>query len=1168
MNRIIYGILCALLFCVVGVDTALAQTTGGTMRGTVTDAQGLAISGAKVSITNTQTGVTVPLDSNSAGVYNFPDLTVGTYQITVEKDGFKKYLRGGIQIFANQVTEVNVGMEVGSVASTVEVSGGTPLIETATSQISNDFTSLQVTQLPNADPSGSQLQLSLLAPGTTGQQAGITGEGGSIGGARPRFNSFTIDGVDDNRIDLNGHEQYVIPDTVAEFNLLTNQFSAEYGHSAGGQFNTVTKSGTNTWHGDGWEYNNNRNYDAYDNLEKQHAPGTAVPPKPRSDFNRFGADAGGPIVHDKFFIYGAYQKIVQGLASLGVGQSTPTAAGLTTLESISDTAVQAIFKQFPVAAAQTGTETVTVPGTSCVDGCPIPIGGIVPLAPSFLNQYDFMIKADANLGKHTLTFDVLYDRNRQPNLNASTPEPQFTGSTGEDARKYLVKDTWTISSSVVNEFRTAFSRLVVPFEVPAAFTNFPNAEVDTLGVNIGPQGCSPQATILNTYEVVDSMSYVRGKHNFKWGGTWAHSINPSGFLPRARGEWDYKTLDQLANDEVPTGRNGALRGAGSGKFRGNENSAGMFVQDDWKLFPRLTLNLGLRYEWNGIPLDDNLQNLNSISSLPGVINFGTPKADMNNFAPRLGFAYDPTGSGKWVVRGGFGISYDVTPQNFPSISLPPQLQTEQNPTLTCGLAGAPAWCADFTGGSGLGHGFLQGGGLLTVNIPCADQLTCRKSSSSTIVNIVEPKVLTWSAGVQHELPWNSSIEVRYVGTRSLELPIQARLNTQTGFDAGLLPIPTYFSAGAVPGTVASPAVTLGTWDAFENNGGGAKTPTGCADPSPFKYGVQGFCGALVTGFPPLANAIYHGISADFNHRVGHGLTLRANYTYSRNYDDATNELFTSSVNPRRGQDWRHVNQDWGLSALDVPNKLALSWVYDLPASHGDNALERGFTSGWELAGSWLAANGTPLTIINGGDANGDLSSAGDRPFLNPAGTKVNFAGANPGDHVQVDFVCNDGAGGATRIVAFNDTDVNGFANCGSNNDSNVVGYVAHDPTAKYVTAGLGAKSNLGHVGFRSPGYNVWNMYLQKDTKIGERVHFALSVAAYDLFNHRNFALAQPDVFQAANGSFINLVNNALTTTYTNIQATGDGSVNCGCFLQPRQFSGGSRILRLGLKVVF
>jgi hypothetical protein len=1144
MKRISCGLFCAFLVCFFVVQVGSAQTTGGTMRGTVTDSTGAAVASAKVTITNTATNVAVPLDTNPAGIYNYPDLIVGNYSVTVEKEGFKKYVRGGIQIFANQVTEVNVEMQLGSMTATIEVTSSAPLIETGTSQLSNDFNSLQVTQLPNADPTGSQLQLALLAPGTTAQGAGILGEGGSIGGARPRFNSFTIDGVDDNRIDLTGHEQYVIPETVSDFNLLTNQFSAEYGHSAGGQFNTITRSGTNSWHGDAWEYNNNRHYNAFDNLQKVNGF------KPRSDYNRYGGDIGGAIIKNKLFIYGAYQRIVQGLANQSVIQAAPTAAGLATLESISDTAAQDIFKQFPVASTANGSELVTVPGGACAGGCLIPIGNISPVAPSFLNQWDFMIKGDAVLGKHTLTFDVLYDRVRQPNVNTDTPQAQFTGALEGDTRKYLFKDTWVISSQFINEFRTSFSRLVSVFGVPAAFANFPNAEVDTLGINVGPQGCSPQSTILNTYQFVDSMSYVVGKHTLKWGGEWIHSINPTEFLPRARGEWDYTSLNELANDFVPTGLNGALRGAGSGRFRGNQNGAYGFFQDDWKFTRRLTLNLGLRYEWNGVPLDDGLQAMNSISNLAGVYKFAKPTSDTNNWAPRVGFAYDPTGNGKWVIRGGFGISYDVTPQNFPTLSLPPQLQTEQNPAITCGLAGAPAWCTQPNG-----QGFLQGGGLLQVNVPCATVLDCRLSTQGFINSsrngnaptVIEPKVLTWSLGVQHDLGWNSTIEVRYVRTRSLELPIQARTNVQSGLDAGILPMPNYFTAGAIPATVPTPAVTLLDWDNFFNNSGGANTPTGCADPSIFKYGVQGFCGSLVTAFPAIGNGIYNGVSVDFNHRVGHGLTLRANYTYSGNHDNATNELFSSRVNPRRAQDWRQLKDEWGPSALDIPNKFTLSWVYEIPGNHGDNAFVRGLSNGWQWQGTWQVYNGPPVTILNGADAIG-AGSAGARPLVNKSakGNGVTFP----------DFVCNDGAGGATRVVIDSST-------CGSGDDSNIVGYVAEDPTARYLFAAEGSKSNLGRDTFQSPGVNLWNMGIQKDTSIGERVHAIFSVSAYDVFNHRNFALAQPDVLIAGSGgsSNINLINNALSTTYSNI-------LGKGLFLNKTQFWGGSRILRLGVKLTF
>ena len=1177
MRKILCCLFCAFLVCGVVAEVCSAQTTGGTLRGTVTDTQGGAVAGAKVTITNTATNVATPLETNSAGIYNYPDLIVGSYSVTVETQGFQKYVRGGIQIFANQVTEVNVELQVGAMTTTVEVTSTAPVIETGTSQITNDFTSVQVTQLPNTDPAGSQLYLALLAPGQTAQQAGVTGEGGSIGGARPRFNSFTIDGVDDNRVDVNGHTQYVIPETVSDFNLLTNQFSAEYGHSAGGQFNTVTKSGTNSVHGGLWAYNNNRDYDAYDNLQKIPVSGV-VPPKPRSDFNRFGGEVGGPIIHDKFFVYGAYQQIVQGLASQGTGQFTPTAAGLATLESATDSGAADVFKQFPVATAQFGakTENVTVnpafiPGTTCPPpgGCNIPLGLISPLAPNFTNQWDWIVNGDVNLGKHVLAVHVLWDRQRTPNVNATTPQGQFTGSVAEDARKYLFKDSWTISSTFVNQFSASMSRFVQDFEVPATFANFPNAEVDTLGVNVGPQGCSPQSTIINTYQFVDSMSYVRGKHSLKWGIEWAHWISPTDFLPRARGEWDYKSLNELANDQVPTGRNGALRGAGSGRFRGNQNSIYWFAQDDWKVTRRLTLNLGLRYEWNGVPLDDGLQSMNALSDLAGVYTFEKPQSDTNNWAPRVGFAYDPTGSGKWAIRGGFGISYDITPNNFPQLSLPPQLQTEQNPGITCGLAAAPAWCPDFTGGTGTGHGFLQGGGLAQINVPCSTALDCRASTQGYISSvlgpnprIIEPKVLTWSVGVQHDLGWNSTIEVRYVRTRSLELPIQARTNTQTAFDAGFPSIPEYFAAGSVPATVPTPAVTLANFDTFLNNGGGAPSPpsaNGCVNPSPYVNGEQGFCGSLVTAFLARGNGTYNGVSVDFNHRVGHGLTLRADYTYSSNYDNGTNELFTSFVNPRRSQDWRHLGDDWGRSTLDVPSKLAISWVYDIPGNHGDHSIIRGLSNGWQWGGVWLAYNGTPATILNGADANGDGQSTGDRPMRNPLGTTTNFADPS---HVQADFVCNDGPGGATRIVAFNNVDANGFANCGSNDDTNIVGYVAHDPTAKYVTAGEGVRSNLGRVGFRTLGVQVWNMNIQKDNRIGERVHLVLGVSAYNVFNHRNFALAQPDVFQAANGSLVNTVNNALSQTYNNLQATGSG------FLNPNQFSGGSRILRLAVRLTF
>jgi hypothetical protein len=813
--------------------------------------------------------------------------------------------------------------------------------------------------------------------------------------------------------------------------------------------------------------------------------------------------------------------------------------------------VQAGLKQFPTSPGADTTFPVTVAGTSCAAGCAIPFGSIAPIAPNFYNQKDFIINGDYTQGKHQLSFHVLYDRQRSPNPNFDTPEPQFTGDVAVDARKYLFKDTWILSNRLVNDFRASYSRFLLDYGVPPTFSNFPNIELDDSGLDIGPQGCSPQSNVINTYEARDTLSYVRGNHTFKWGGSYTRWIAPSNFLPRARGEWDYANLNQFVNDLVPTGLNGALRGAGSGLFSGNQYGIALFAQDDWKVTPRLTLNLGLRYEWNSVPFGETLQGLNSIANLPGLgaplypggpssIIFGTPKSDTNNFAPRLGFAYDPLGNGKWAVRGGFGISYDVTPQNFPSISLAPELQTEQRPTLTCGLPGAPAWCAT-------GQGFLAGGGLLQVNVPCTDQADCRASTGSYDVNVVEPKILTWSLGVQHALPGNSSIEVRYVGTRGLDLPIQAQLAFESGFEAGLPAIPTYFSGSTVPATVAAGSPNLQQWDTFESNANSCPT-TG---PSPFIYGAEGFCGGAMTGFPPLASSIYHGVSVDFNHPIGHGITFRANYTFSKDIDDVTNELFSSRVNPRRSQDWRDLGADRGLSALDIPHKLALSWVYDMPGWNSDNAFARGLTHGWEFSGTWIATSGPPVTILNDIDANGNEDSAGDRPILNPAGT-VNAPSF-------VDFVCNDGAGGATRIVSASAQDPNTglVAGCGAGNDANIVGYVAQDPTAKYVQADLGAKSTVKNNTWRSPGSNVWNMAFNKKTKITERLSLQLGFSAYDIFNHRSYALAPPSVFETG----VTSVNNADSTTYSDITS---GAL----FLNPTQFSGGSRQMQLQVKLIF
>jgi Carboxypeptidase regulatory-like domain/TonB dependent receptor len=1122
--RLFIGVL-GLLLCLVLTSVTRGQRLDGSLRVEVGDTSGASIFDAKVTVTNEATGVSVSTDASSAGTYVFPNLLVGTYTVTVEKTGFKKSIQKGVTVESNQVAEAKVALELGEVSAVVEVEAGADLVKTESSELGATFSGRVVNELPVNTLGGDVKEFAVFAPGTTTQQGGVLGSGGSIGGTRPRFNGFSIDGVDDNRLDVNGPTQPVIQDSVAEFTLLTNQFSAEYGHSSGGQFNIVTKSGTNNWHGAGWWYNRNRDLNAATNQEiAAFVPGSGDV-KNRFDYNRDGGSVGGPILKDKLFIYGAFEYQNEGLGSQGATVTMPTANGMTQLLALSpDSAVLAILKEFPAAATKSG--------TALVNGQAIDIGQFAGVAPNFSNQYDFAVNTDLNLGKHQLRGRYLYDRFRAPSVNPVQPQSQFTGTQGNDGRKVIFTDAWSINSHFINDFRASFSRLDGPkFLAPAAFSNFPNVEIDAFGSNVGPFSGAPQSYTQNVYQGADNLSYIRGKHTFKVGAEFRTYIAPTNVLQRSRGEWDYASLNSFINDFVPDGANGALRGAGSGFTADNYHAFYTFAQDDWKITSRLTLNLGLRYEYSGVPRDEAKQALNAIANDPafGLI-FRKPKPDTNNLGPHVGFAWDPTGRGKWAVRGGGQISYDVIPNNFAINSLPPELQSEQNPTLTCGLSNPPAWCPSFLNPKdGTGKGFLLGGGLLQVNVPPTTQATARAATGSIIPDQVDPKVISWSLGIQHELFKDTSVEVRYVGTRSLSLPVQQRLNSASAFDpnfpgGGLAPLPTYFKASDVPATVASPVDTLAKIKAFVKN----------------PLSVDGFLG-VVTTFPPKGSGIYHAGSVDFMHRFARGLYFRANYTFEKNIDNSTNELFSSFVNPRRAQDGYNFAGERGRSVLDLPQKFAMTWVYDFPNIRTENRFLGGVARGWELSGTYLAQSGQPVTPLSGVDSNFNGDTAGDRTVLNPAGVGLTAS--------VVDPVCNDGAGGATRIVTATSKTA-----CPT---ANTVGYVAENPTARFIQAGVGTKTTAGRNTVSTPGLNIWNMSVLKTNKLTERASLQFRFETYDTFNHPNFSVGLP-----TNNGAIDGANN------TNPLNAGYIFVTSPTFLNKFAFNGGSRNLELGIKLIW
>src|SRR5713226_4018955 len=385
---------------------AAAQRTTGTLRGQVLDPMGAGVPNARVTATNQDTGVSISIETTSAGTYDFPSVLPGKYTVTVEAAGFKKFVKLGVPVLADQDNVADAKLELGTATVTVEVVAGAVQVQTTDSSLNNDFDAKDVAALPQAagTANGSPLNLAVLAPNVIAQPGGTHGIGGSVGGTRPRENNFVVDGVDDNNLGVTGNNSTVIPDAVGEFALKTNQFNAEYGHSAGGQFILVTKTGTNTWHGSGEWYAQNKNFNSIDQLTKAAIAGGTIPGQPDYDNNRFGGTIGGPILKDKFFVFGAYEYTKLHGQGTPTALIEPTAAGLATLQGMAaNSAVANILKNFPVAPAA-DLKPITVNGQS------IPIGNLIIISPVGQKEHDAQVNTDYTWGKHQLGARFLFNQ--------------------------------------------------------------------------------------------------------------------------------------------------------------------------------------------------------------------------------------------------------------------------------------------------------------------------------------------------------------------------------------------------------------------------------------------------------------------------------------------------------------------------------------------------------------------------------------------------------------------------------------------------------------------------------------------------------------------------------------------------------------------------------------
>jgi carboxypeptidase family protein/TonB-dependent receptor-like protein len=1128
-NELLMRFLIALLVAMVGsmcTQAAFAQRTTGTLRGQVLDPQEAAVASAQVTVTNEATSVSERAVTTSAGTYSFPSVLPGLYTVTIEQKGFKKAIKSHVNVLADQDNVADLRLELGAGSETVEVIAGSSQVQTTSSDLDNNFSADQIANLPVAGGIlASALNLAILSPNVIAQPGGTVGTGGSVGGTRPRDNNFTVDGVDDNNLGVTGPNTTVIIDSIAQFSLQTNQFSAEYGHSAGGQFNLVTKTGTNNYHGAAYGYWQNRNFDSLDYLTKQSILSGSTPGIPAYDDDRFGGNLGGPIIKNKWFFFANFEYTTLHGNGGAIPVEGPTAAGLSLLQGMAaDSVVSSVLSTYPVAASHNPAEDITVNGTV------IPIGDTAVLSPLFQREKDFQANTDYHTGNHQFGARVTYN---QASFITTVVPIEFNQATPLHNRKISLNDVWTANSNIVNDARIVYSYYFTGLFNPCTACP-PAVTLQDLGATaVGPTDQQYQRQ--TTYGASDNLSWAHGKHTFKFGGQYTHFIDPQFFLSRSNGDNEYIHTQTFINDLVPDDTGQTLRNAGSGLFAGTQTLFAGFVQDDFKVTPRLTLNLGLRYEYWTNPLGSSLQSQNAISNVPGVVTFGNPKTDKNNFGPRFGFAFDPRGDGKTSIRGGFGISYDVKFQNFASITLPPQIQSELNEASACGLPSPPVWC---TNG---GTAFLANGGLPAVLVPPTTQAEARNLTTSYIDDTVMPKILTWSLGVQHELARNSTIEVRYLGTRGLELPLQVRRNFESYFDAGGQALPTYLNSASVPTTYTA----------------STPTDTDFYNFNPNTYAAYGFSGN-VTGDPPLGSSIYHAGSVDFTQKSAHGLYFNINYTYSHTIDDGTNEFNSSALNPRRAQDSTRIGEDRSSSDLDVRHKLAMSFQYELPKTHVQNGFLKAALNGYVLNSTLIAQSGQPVTLQSGGlDSNGNGDAAGDRATINPSGTGIIAGESGQGD---VFAICENGSGSTYLAPTSFYANPNPTNGCNLNPGAPLgfdpaIGYTPVNPNDKYVITAPGAKSNLGRNSFFSPGFWTLNLSAFKNIYFGETKYLQFRAEAFNVLNHANYALSNGNVFSLAGSA-------------TALGAGGYVNPTDGNFLNAKIFNDGNRSLTLGAKFIF
>jgi outer membrane receptor protein involved in Fe transport len=1130
-----------------------AQTFRGSILGTVTDTSGAAVVGATVTVHNVATGIDRITQTNVDGSYLVPELQIGTYDVTVEMNGFQRSVTKSVVVDVASEKRIDAALKPGQVNQQIVVEGeDLPQVDTTNDTLGGTLTQDAVKDLPVNGRD--YTKLIYLTPGVAGSPDQISDSPGSYGtfsmnGARGRANNFLLDGTDMNdgyrndpainEAGVFGTPATILPiDSVSELKVLSN-YQAEYGRNAGAVINIVTKSGQNQIHGNFFDYFRNNALDARNYF---NPVGTVQAPFHN---NQFGAALGGPIIKDKTFYYVDYEGQQERVGTVS-SACVPAPSSLVA----SNPVIQSLLSHYP------NNDPWPLPNLPGSTNCTAPALAASVVAPSFNKLTSLIAKVDHNINQNNILTGRYYFGDSVQSfplaLTGGGILPGFNTYTPTRVQLVSISYVSVLSPSKVNEARLGWNRFAEGF-FPQDQSFQPSsvglcAATSTAGCTgattsnqglpvitvtgypqLGANHSDPRHRVDSNWQALDNFSWKIRKHDVKFGYEYRRTTIQQLFGVNYRGKLEFSSLDDFLSGTV----GGGGQSLGDSIRHTYENNHGLYVQDTYQLNSRLTFDYGLRWDYYGVVgekdnLFTNITSLDPVGQTVTLTQLGQPglhqvyKPDYKNFAPRASVAWDPFGKGRTIIRAGWGLFFDAVSQDVFLGELP------YNCSFCPGVAYNPAGPAPI---------FSVGTvGSIAQNVPVFTTPSSTPSGSIFAINrnLPTPYMENYNLNVQQQISSKVVLQVGYVGSQGHRLLRYVDLNQpgQTAIDAFDIAYaqanPSVFGApcypGGGPGCINSGLNNAGVTRVYANN----------------PYGAF-----YINQLQANARSNYNSLQTSLRVNGWHGVTSIINYVWSHSLDNAS-DSFDFEPNAAQPNDSTRPNLEYGNSNFDIRNRFTWIFAYDLPHMGGN---WQKIKNGWGLNSTVTLQDGQPFQLNY--NFEGDFSGSGeafDRPdVVGPL--QYNFN--NPTQFLNLDAFATpctplSGAPLAAWEAAAADSSLSAAVN---GPDQNCVPGTRHF-------------GNEGRDSLRGPSFKQWDFAIYKNTQITERLGMQLRAEFFNLLNHPNFSNPFLPAFIADAGQQ-GIGTNGVSNGFYNLTATGDVGIG-----NPFLGGGGPRGIQLAAKFSF